>query len=160
MTEPDFPPDLHGLPEPAAREIYIHRLIRKRPASIFFGEFERLQKEKELQQQEGITAVEFRFVDAIYFIAQAAAAGVIGNLSYHAIASLVRAIRKPNREIGGYEIKFERVVSRKTYERLRRKKHEGKRARTASFVMKNELKTAYVLMVTRKDSSSRPKKKH
>jgi hypothetical protein len=156
MTERELPPDLRAPPEAFAREKYIHRLVTKRPASVFFREFERRQKEKELRQHKGIAAVEFRFVDAVYFIAQAAAAGVIGNLSYHAIASLVRAIRKPNRELGGRAVRFELVVSRKTYERLRSKKHPGERARTSLSVLKNELKTTYRLMVTRRDSVPRP----
>lgn len=104
--------------------------------------------------------VEFRFVNAVYFVARAAAAGVIGNLTYHAIASLVRAIRKPNREIGGAGVKLELVVSRKTYDRIRSEKHGGKRARMVSSVLKSELRRTYTLMVTRKDPVSRPKNRH
>ena len=158
MNDPKFPTDLSGLPEIAAREIYIHQLVRKHPASVFFREFERRKKQEEVQDREEAADVAFRFVDVIYFIAQAAAAGVIGNFTYDRIASLVRAIRKPTRELGGSGVKFELVVSRKTCERLRSKKHAGKRATKGSSVLENELKETYTLMVNPKESLS-PRKK-
>ena len=73
MPKKDFPRDLRGLREPAAREIYIHRAVRKRFARIFFEEFEDGQK-------AGRT-VAFRFSDVIYFLAVSASQGILGNVA-------------------------------------------------------------------------------
>lgn len=84
----------HEMAELLEHELYIHRAVGRGVAHKFFVEFENRQK-----AAEG-GGVEFRFVDAVYFFAVSAAAGVIGNFAYAALASLVRRIRKPRTSSG------------------------------------------------------------
>jgi hypothetical protein len=158
MSDLEFSGDLRGLPEIAAREFYIHQVVSKSPASVLFDEFTQRQKEEE-RRREGITGVEFRFAGVVYFMAQTAAAGVIGNLSYKAMGALVRTVRKPKEEFSPSGITFEVVVSRKTYDALRKKRHRGKRANRSSSAVKTELTKTYSLMVTMRDAVGRPRKR-
>lgn len=156
----EFPPDLRQFPEIAARELYIHRVVGRGAASIFFREYEWKRKEAFLQRHEGAATVAFRFPDVIYFIAAAAAQGVIGNLTYRAVASVVRAIRRPGHELGGgRSAKFEFIISKKTYERLRKERHSGERAKKPSSVFTRKVTRTYSLMVTRTDKPLCPRKK-
>lgn len=153
-SEAKFPPDLRNLPELWARELYIHRVVGRAPASAFFREFER--KRQALEKQRTGRDVAFRFADVVYFIAQAAAMGIIGNIAYDALARMTRQlINSKPQPILGRRIKFEVVVSRTTYNCLRKQKHSGRRARDASLPFTHKLKKAYSLMVTLTPGSSR-----
>ena len=123
-----------------AREGYIYQAVGRKPASIFYREFE--------DRRKAGREVEFRFHDVVMFFAQAAAAGIIGNFSYAAILQAIKAIRKPKQEIGGKDIRFGTVVSRKTYNRVRRERHVKKRGRTVSTSeLEERIETEYRLMV-------------
>ncbi len=127
-------------PDEWAREGYIYQVVGRKPASIFYKEFE--------ERQKAGRDVEFRFHDVVMFFAQAAASGVVGNFTYAAIRQAIRAIRKPKQEIGGKDIRFDTVVSHKTYNRVRREKHVGKRGRTISTSeLEEKVETEYRLMV-------------
>ncbi len=126
-----------------SREVYIHRAVGRGLARTFFREFE----EKEKAAEGG--NVEFRFVDAIYFFAVAAANGVVGNLAYDALARIVRRVRRSEQEVGG-GVRFEVVISRKTYNRLRHQKHSGAKASRNCSEVERKLETEYKLMVTLK----------
>ncbi len=130
----------HKLSELMSHEIYIHRAVGEGLARIFFTEFE--QREKEAAGGN----VEFRFVDAVYFFTVAAASGVLGNLAYDALKAIVRTVRRPKQEIGS--LKFEVVISRRTYNRLRRARHAGTKALRKSAAVEKKLETEYKLMVT------------
>ncbi len=97
------------------------------------------------------------FADVLYFFAVAAAQGVAGNLAYGALCRLVRAIRKPKQEIGSRELRFETVVSRKTYNRLRREEHPLAKACREPASITSKLETKYKLMVTLRSSKSSAK---
>lgn len=109
-------------------------------AGAFFRDFEQRRKDAEGWD------VAFRFVDEIYFFAVAAASGVLGNLAYDALCGVVRAVRKPKKEIGG-GVKFEAVISRTLYNRVRRQNHPNARARNTSPTIEKKLETEYKLMV-------------
>jgi len=81
----------------------------------------------------------------VRFLCEAAAAGVVGNLTYDALAEVLRKIRKPRQEdIRG--IRFEVVVTRKYYNRVRRLKQPKQRGKSeASTELKEELKAEYGL---------------
>jgi len=131
-----------NLPEVVARELYIHEVISKGLARVFFSEY---YEEERLRTRGG--KVHFRFADVVYYFAQAAAMGVIGNLAYDTLKAIVRAVRNPKQEIPTGDIRFEVVVSRKTYNRLRLKRHPGKRAFTTQTEIEDGLRTQYKLMV-------------
>jgi hypothetical protein len=123
-----------------AGESYIYEVVGRGLPRVFYKEFE----DREKRGRE----VEFRFVDVVMFIAAAAASGAIGNFTYAAIVKAFKAIRKPRQEIGGNRIQFEVVVSRKTYNSIRRIKHPAKRARRVpTSELEQELETQYRLMV-------------
>jgi hypothetical protein len=142
-----FPKDLQMYPEEHAREIYIYRIVGRGLARTFYKEFEEREKAKE----EG--EVEFRFVDVVMFFAKAAANGVLGNMTYDALRKAIKSIRKPRLEFGNGGIRFEAVVSRRFYNRIRQKKNSGKRAdRSSSTKVAKQLETEYRLMVSLKKS--------
>ena len=142
-----FPKDLQMYPEEYAREIYIYRIVGRGLARTFYKEFEDREKAKE----EG--EAEFRFVDVVMFFAKAAANGVLGNMTYDAIRKVIKSIRKPRLEFGSSGVRFEAVVSRRFYNRIRREKNSGQRAdRSSSAKVINQLETEYRLMVSLKKS--------
>jgi hypothetical protein len=144
-----FPKDLQIYSEEYAREIYIYRVVGRGLARTFYKEFEEREKAKEDGE------VEFRFVDVVMFFAKAAANGVLGNMTYDAIREVIRSIRKPKLEFGSGGIRFEAVVSRKFYNRVRRKKNSGKRAGSSSAErVTKQLETEYRLMVSLKKSKN------
>jgi hypothetical protein len=130
------------LPEAVRREVHIHRSAGIGLARVFFREYK--------QSPAGSSRVAFRFVDVVHFFALAAASGVVGNLAYGSLATAVRAVRKPKREIISGGVRFEAVVSRKTYNRLRRQRHPRATASRASSIIEDKLGTRYELMVTLK----------
>lgn len=147
-----FPRDLSDLPEIAARHINNPRLINRKPAAIFYQAYDR-------RCRNGRKGIAFMFPESVYFIAQAAAAGVIGNLAYGALAYAVRRIRKPTREVIGGGIKFELVISRSTYNRQRRQRHPGKKSKSSSATFERKLENIYSLMVSREPHTRVPNKK-
>src|ERR1700730_16678693 len=126
MPRRDFPRDLRDLPESAAREVYIHRAVGRGLAHVFFKEHEAIQGAAHGSE------VSFRFVDIVYFFAVAAAQGIVGNLTYAALMAAIRAVREPGQEIGSGGLRFEAVVSRRTYNRVRRQTHGSAKASRAS----------------------------
>jgi hypothetical protein len=127
-------------PNEWAREAYIYHVVGRGLPHVFYKEFE--------DRKKAGREVAFRFHDIVMFFAAAAASGVIGNFTYAAILRAIKAIRKPKQEIGGADIRFDAVVSRKTYNRVRREKHSGKRGRQVStFELEEKLQTEYRLMV-------------
>jgi hypothetical protein len=139
---------LHGKTTPAlpkiplellTHEIYIHKAIGKGLPAVFFGEFE----EREKRAAGG--NVEFRFHDVIYFLAVAAANGVIGNIAYDALKKLISIVRKPRSEGAG--VAFSSVVRRTTYDKLRRKKHPNKRASNQTTSIQNNVEVEYERIV-------------
>ena len=124
------------------REAYIHRAAGRSLARVFIREHEQIR-----QPAKGGN-VEFRFEDTVYFFAVAAATGVRKNLAYNSLAALMRAIRKPKHEIAGEGLKFEAVVSRKTYNRLRCQRYPGAMASRSLSGIEKKLEMEYELMVT------------
>ena len=123
-----------------AGEPYIYDIVGRELPHLFYAEFE----DRQVQGRE----VAFRFVDVVMFIAAAAASGVIGNFTYAAIANAFKNIRTPSKEIGGQGVRFEAVVSRKTYNRVRRSQHPAKNAhRVPTPELEQELETQYQMMV-------------
>ena len=132
--------------EALAHEIYIHDLISTPPARTFFGEFETAYRK---QEGAGESEVGYRFLDVVYFFAAAAAAGVTGNLAYDSLRALVRRVRRLKQEIG--TVSFEAVVSRSTYDRVRRREHPGKApSRSADERITHSVRKRYSLVVTLK----------
>ena len=145
-----FPRNLRQYPEAAAREMYIYRVVGRAPARTFYKEFE--------DRKRAGRDVAFRFHDLVMFFAQCAAQGVIGNFAFAAILRAIKAIRKPKQEVGSKGVRFEAVVSRKTYNRVRREKNSAKRARQApTHELEERLETEYRLMVRLVDEKGRPK---
>jgi hypothetical protein len=143
---PRFPKDLRVYPETFARELYVYRVVGRGIPHVFYKEFEDRERAKE-EVHGG--EVEFRFHDLIMFFAAAAASGVIGNLTYDAIRKAIEGIRKPQREVASKGIRFESVVSRKTYNRLRRERNPRTRAhRSSSLELEEKVDTEYRLMVS------------
>jgi F0F1-type ATP synthase gamma subunit len=122
-----------------AHEVYIHKAIGKGVAAVFFNEFEERQK-----RAEGGN-VEFRFHDVIYFLAVAAASGVVGNLAYNTLKKVLSIIRKPRSE--GTNVKFSYVVRRSTYEKLREKKYPNEVASTDSTGIESQIELEYERIV-------------
>jgi|HubBroStandDraft_6_1064221.scaffolds.fasta_scaffold86727_2 hypothetical protein len=124
------------------REVYVHRAVRKSLPHIFIREHEQIR-----QSARGGNAGS-RFEDAVYFFGVAAATGVKKNLTYNALADLMRAIRRPDHEISGKGLKFEAVISRKTYDRQRRHRYPGAIASGNISGIEKKLEMEYKLMVT------------
>jgi len=141
MLKLDFPKSLRQYPEGSARETYIYRVVRRGLPRVFYKEYE--------HSREAGRQVKFRFADLVMYFAQAAAQGVIGNLAYYAIAKAIKALRKPKQEAMGKGLRFEAVISRRTYNRLRREQHPHTGARRISTSEVDErLETEYRLMVS------------
>jgi hypothetical protein len=149
----DFPKSLQQFPENAARELYIYRVVRRGLPHTFYKEFE--------DRKRAAREVQFRFVDVVMFFAQAAAAGVIGNFTYAAIHSAIKRIRRPKQELVSGRLRFEAVVSRKTYNHVRRKKNPGRRGReTPTPELEEQLVKEYRLMVKLFDEKKKLKSIH
>ena len=78
------------------REVYVHRAVRKSLPHMFIREHEQIR-----QAARGGNAGS-RFEDAVYFFGVAAATGVRKNLTYNALADLMRAIRTKRQSWHGY----------------------------------------------------------
>lgn len=140
-TQIEFPKNLRQYPEAFAREMYIYDVVGRGLPHVFYKEFE--------DSKKAGRDVAFRFHNLVMFFAIAAASGVIGNFTYAAIIRAIKAVRKPKLEVGGKGIRFDAVVSRKTYNRVRGESHSGKRARQASgSELEEKLETEYRLMVS------------
>jgi len=146
----DFPKNLRQYPEIWARETYIYRVVGRGLPRVFYKEYE--------DSLRAGRKVKFHLPNVVMFFARAAAEGVIGGFAYAAIVRAIKAVRKPKREVGGKGIRFEAVVSRKTYNRVRRKEFSGKRARQVSTSELGEkLETEYRLMVSLVDEKGKLK---
>jgi hypothetical protein len=135
-----------------AGELYIYDVVGRGLPHLFYAEYE----DRQLQGRE----VAFRFVDVVMFIAAAAASGVIGNFTYAAIANAFKNIRTPSKEIGSQRVRFEAVVSRKTYNRVRRGQHPAKNAhRVRTPELEQELETQYRMMVRLTNEKAKNKRR-
>jgi hypothetical protein len=144
-----LPKHLQQYPELLASELYTYRVLRRGPARAFYRELEAKMKAK-----EGTDNVAFRFHDVVLWLLSAAGQGVIGNLAFAVLLEAIRKVRQPKQEIGASKIRLEGVVSRRTYNRIRRERHPGKKAsRTVTPDQEERLETDYRLMVrlTRKE---------
>jgi len=128
--------------ESLLREVYVHRAARKSLPHLFIREHEQIR-----QAAKGRNA-ESRSEDAVYFFGVAAASGERKNLTYDALADLMRAIRRPNHEISGRGLKFESVISRETYDRQRRHRYPGAMASRNISGIEKKLEMEYKRMVT------------
>jgi hypothetical protein len=119
---------------------YIYRVVGRGLPRIFYKEYE--------DRCKAGRTVSFRFHDLVMFFAKAAAEGVIGHFTYDAIRKAIKSIRTPKQEIGGSEIRFEAIVSCKTYIRLRHDRSPGKRGRGSPTPdLEQRLTKEYGLMV-------------
>jgi hypothetical protein len=148
----NFPKSLRRFPENAARELYIYRVVRRRLPRVFYKEFEDRENERRIEHQrvplQSGRDIEFWFVDIMMFFAQAAAQGVIGNFAYAAVLRAIKGVRKAKQELVSGGVRFEAVVSRKTYNRVRRKEHPVRRGRqTSAPELEEKLEKEYRLMV-------------
>lgn len=138
-----YPKSLRYLPPVVAHELYRYRVVGRGPARVFYQEYE-----ESLRAKHGGGRVAFSVSDIVLYFANAAAAGVIGNIAYNALMRAVTRLRKPKQELVGGSRKFELVISRRTYERLRKDKHQqGKPSRTVPPITSKKLETQYRLMV-------------
>lgn len=136
---------VEAIAKATAHELYIHRAVGRPLPRIFFREYE-----QRMEASHGGN-VAFRFLDVVYFCACAAASGVVGNLTYAALVRAVRAVRRPQRELGNGDAQLEIVVSRLTYNRVLAQRHPGKKAASeASSKVEKELETQYELIVTKR----------
>ena len=138
-----LPKALHIFPEVVAMEMYAYRAVERGPARICYQEYEDSERAKMGKQH-----VAFRVHDVVLFFAMAAGAGVIGNLAYATLMGIVDRIRRPSKEIGGEHLRLETVVSRRTYNRVRRENHPNtKPSRQREAIVERKLETQYRLMV-------------
>jgi hypothetical protein len=138
-------PKSYSTPNPLElllREVYVHRAVRKSLPHIF------IREHAQIRQAARRGSAGSRFEDAVYFFGVAAATGVRKNLTYNALADLLKAIRRPNHEISGQGLKFESVISRKTYDRQRRHRYPGAMASRNISGIEKKLEMEYKLMVT------------
>jgi hypothetical protein len=90
----------------------------------------------------------FRVSDLAFFCAAAAASGVIGNLAYATLLGIVRTVRRPKKEIGTKNVRFDTVISRKTYNHIRREQNPNSGPkRRAPKQIEHEIETKYQLIV-------------
>jgi hypothetical protein len=141
-----LPKDLRDLPDVIAHELYVYRAVSRDPARLFMKEIEDSQREG----MEGAT-VAFRLHDIVLYFARIAGEGIIGNLAYATVSRVVRAVRRPNKEILGTNLLFETTISKTTYKRLREKTHPLTRpALKATPTFEEKAEKQYKLMVTLK----------
>ena len=144
MPRSSLPKDLRKFPNVVARELYNYRAISRGPAHVFYKEYE-----DSLRAGIGKEHVAFRLHDVVLFLAKAAAEGIVGNCAYSVLVRAINAIRRPKRELGGSRTRFETVVSRRTYNRVRREHRPSTKAsRTLRSNLEEKLETQYRLMVT------------
>lgn len=137
-----LPKALRGFPDLVAMEMYAYRAVGRRPARIFYKEYE-----DSLRAKTG-RDTRFRVSDLVLFLAGVAGTGIIQNLAYDVLKILVKKIRRPKREFPTGEVRFEAVISRRTYNRVRRENHPGKASRKeVSEEVEQELDTQYRLIV-------------
>ena len=159
MPKNALPKDLQEYPDVVANELYKYRTISRGPARVFNIEFENT-----LRASSGTKNVAFHLHDAALYFAKAAGEGVIGNLAYAALVKAISSIRRPRREFPRAELRFEAVISRRSYTRQREKHHpETAPIRKVSPALNQKLETEYRLMVrliqsaTKKSALKKPK---
>lgn len=137
-----LPKALRGFPDLVAMEMYAYRAVGRRPARIFYKEYE-----DSLRAKAG-RKTRFRVSDLVLFLAGVAGTGIIQNLAYDVLKILVKKIRRPKSEFPSSEVRFEAVISRRTYNRVRRENHPGKASRKeVSEEVEQELEIQYRLIV-------------
>lgn len=164
MVKPEFPKGLQNLPELAAREIYKYRIVRRGLPRMIYKEYEAKAQRRRVYMPRGAGRharsphFALKVSDAVLFLAAAAATGILQNFSYDVLKWLVKKIRRPKEEIDGGGTRLETVISRETYDRVRRERNVGVRAqRTTSLVVERRLERKYRLMVTLVDKRGKPK---
>jgi hypothetical protein len=148
-----FPKDLRNLPDVVASELYRYRAVERGLAHTFYMEYENSLRAK--AATEGVVGsvkrgknVAFCLADVVNFFAKAAAEGVVGNIAFLVLVKAIGALRKPKQEIMGRGLRFEAVVSRRTYNRRRRAHHPEKKAsRALAPKLQEKLETQYRLIV-------------
>jgi hypothetical protein len=152
MPMDKFPKDLQQYPGPLASELYSYRAISRGPAKFFNEEYEDVLRRKLNKKR-----IAFHLPQAVlFFFCKAAAEGVVGNLAYAALCKLVNRIRTPMKEFFGSGVQFETVISRTTYNRLKRARHpvpQPSKPITAS--IESKVETQYRLMVVLKPTTPR-----
>lgn len=144
MPKDRLPKDLRKFPDLFARELYAYRATSRGPAKVLIQEYENTLRK--LSKNETLA---FRLHDVVFYLAKAAANGIVGNIAYAALDKLVGALRTRTQEIGSKKIEFRTVISRKTYNKLRRERHPGQNSLSAIPAKLDEkLHTEYRLMVS------------
>jgi hypothetical protein len=139
-----LPKALQRLPDPVAMEMYAYRVVGREPARTFYKEYENSLRARTGKK----TRVAFRVSDLVLYLASVAGAGIIQNLAYDVLKAVVRKIRRPQKEFPASGLRFEAVVSRRTYNRVRRERHPDRASRkSASEQVEQELETKYRLTV-------------
>lgn len=105
-------------------ELFLYEQLQEPIASRFYA----AHVKKSQQRFPAGTTVRYSLQHFVLFCFVAAAQGVIGNASYAAISKLISSLRHPKTELLPSKTTFEAVVSRNTYNRIRRERHPGNRA--------------------------------
>jgi hypothetical protein len=138
-----LPKDLRRFPDIVAMEMYAYRSVSRDPDRIFYTNYEDSRR-----AEMGKQHVAFRVNDIVLFFATAAGSGVVGNLAYAALVGMINRIRRPSKEIGSGNARLETVVSRQSYNSVRRKYHpDAKASRQREAVVERKLETQYKLIV-------------
>ena len=150
MPRDHFPKALQIFPDPVASELYRYRVVGRGPARIFCQEYE-----DKLRANYWTKRVAFCLPGIIHFFAAVAAQGIIGNFAWAAVCKLASRIRLPKREFFPVKLQFEIVISRTTYNGLRRKRHPDIRPSQAiAPKAESKLETQYRLMVLLKKTEA------
>jgi hypothetical protein len=147
--------DLSGMPFFQA-ELLLYEQLQGLIAGRFYAAY---VKEKQKKLHPG-REVRYSLQHFVLFCFVAAAQGIIGNASFAAVSELLKRMRQPKAELLPTKATFEAVVSRDTYNRIRRERYPGNRADrdidpdTQEFIEKTyRLTVAVRKTVTRKKSS-------
>jgi hypothetical protein len=155
-----LPKDLHEFPDLIANELYLYRAVRRAPARIFNDTYE-----NSLGKKRKTKTVAFHLPHVAIFFARAAAEGVIGNLAYAALCKLIERIRHSKSELFPTKLRFETVVSRVTYNSVRRDRHpDSNPSKAITERIESKIETQYRLIVLLKREPSirrrnKPKRK-
>jgi hypothetical protein len=148
------PKKLREMHDLVVQELYSYSVVSRGAARVFCEEYE-----ERLRSKLKSPGAKFHLHNIVLFMAKTAGTGVISNLAYAALVRLVAAVRKPKQEFPPNKYRFEAVISRTTYNRLRRERHpETKASRLVSDGLETKLQTDYRLMVMLTKDSATPRK--